>query len=478
MAEGETSGFFRKDGPYSWVIFFVIVANSTMVGLMYTILGVMTYEYPILLGIPQSQANLVGSVMLGIFLFTVPINTILVSNVNLRVCAGIGSACAIIGVFSSAFVSQLWHLLLGFALCGGYGVSLLWTASIKIVPHYFKKRQKMAYMATGVGYGIGRAVFPYIITSIFKVTNYKETMLYTVIFYAISISAPIAYKEQLPKARPDSAVALFKAYTHPLKRYIVPFHLLNGYLWNAELTGVAVILFTYIEHNTASTSIATTVQTINGAMQLTGAIGLTLLLLKVKLNHYILQIVFNLLIGVVCFVIGAYRNEYSFYVAAGVLGFMEAIMVGNITCVCHHLYPEKDVVYAFGFHEAVGGIAGFLAPFTAGLIQDKFGQDAGFYYLGCNSVLGGLIYILAGIIRKSTWAHRPENKLEDATPSDTEASQISDKKSIGTEEDGDAQSSIEGVGTEKLEITMADGATAETFTNEAYEKSDAEQSAL
>ena len=334
---------------------------------------------------------------------------------------------------------------------------MVWTATIKIVPHYFKTRQKMAYMATGVGYGIGRAVFPYIITSIYDATNYRDTILYCCCFFLLSISAPISYKEQMPKGRHKTAAKLIKAYVHPLKRYIAPFHLANGYLWNAELTGVAVILYTYIERTTDSEMVATNVQTINGAMQMAGAIGLTLILMKCKMNHYVLQIVCNFLIGVACIVLGAYKNEYSYYVTAGCLGFMEAIMVGNITCVCHHLYPEKDVVYAFGFHEAVGGIAGFVAPYTAGLIQENFGYEIGFYYLAANSMLGGLLYIIAGLIRRSIWTHRPEpeegtNDSASATSAtnDTEAS--NEKGSLSSSDNDVNKTTAD----EKLEISADD----------------------
>ena len=62
--------FWKHDGPYSWIVLLVIVVNSTMVGLLYTVVGVMTNEYPTLLSISQSQANLVGSILLGVFLFT------------------------------------------------------------------------------------------------------------------------------------------------------------------------------------------------------------------------------------------------------------------------------------------------------------------------------------------------------------------------------------------------------------------------
>jgi len=431
-----------------------------MVGLLYTTFGVMTEKYPHMLGIEQSSANLVGAVGLGVFLFTVPFNTILVSNVNLRICSAIGCFFAIGGVLSSAWASQLWHLLVGLSLCGGYGVSMLWTATIKIVPHYFKARQKMAYMATGIGYGIGRAVFPYIVTTIYDATNYRDTVLYTVIFFAFSITAPICYREQLPKDRPKTAAKLLKAYVHPLKRYIAPFHLANGYLWNAELTGVAVVLFTYVDRTTGSETIATNVQTINGAMQMAGAIGLTLILLKVKMNHYVLQIVCNFLIGVACIVLGAYKNEYSFYVTSGILGFMEAIMVGNITCVCHHLYPEKDVVYAFGFHEAVGGIAGFVAPYTAGLLQERYGDEIGFYYLAANSMLGGALYIIAGLIRPTIWTHRPEPEEEsnDST-SATSATEGSNEKASLSSSDATADDKLQ-ISADDVKPELTSGAAA------------------
>jgi len=48
----------------------LMVLNSTMVGLLYTVIAVMTNEYPELLDINTAQANLVGSVLLGTFLAT------------------------------------------------------------------------------------------------------------------------------------------------------------------------------------------------------------------------------------------------------------------------------------------------------------------------------------------------------------------------------------------------------------------------
>ena len=49
---------------------FVIILNSSMGGLLYTTIGIMTEKYPHVLDIEQSSSNLVGAVALGIYMFT------------------------------------------------------------------------------------------------------------------------------------------------------------------------------------------------------------------------------------------------------------------------------------------------------------------------------------------------------------------------------------------------------------------------
>ena len=290
----------------------------------------------------------------------------------------------------------------------GYGVSMIWTSTIKIAPHYFKVRLQMAYMATGLGYGIGRTVFPYIIASIYEATSYRNAVLFTAVLFAQSLSAPIFYIEQLPRDCPKSAAELLKAYIKPLHRFIAPFHLANAYLWIAELTGITIIMYTYVAHATENDTAAVNVQTINGAMQIAGAASLIAFLVKFKINQFALQIVCNVLIGAACIVFGTNKNICSFYLTAGALGFMESILYGNILGLCHHLYPADHVVYAFGFHEVFGGIAGFATPYTISLIQQRWGDEAGFYYLAACSFLAGLVYIVSYVVRPVIWKPFPE----------------------------------------------------------------------
>lgn len=63
--------FWRKDGPYSWVIM-VTIAVSRFSGISFglTTLGVLAGEYPKHFGVEQAQTNLIGSTLLGMFLFS------------------------------------------------------------------------------------------------------------------------------------------------------------------------------------------------------------------------------------------------------------------------------------------------------------------------------------------------------------------------------------------------------------------------
>jgi MFS family permease len=105
------------------------------------------------------------------------------------------------------------------------------------------------------------------------------------------------------------------------------------------------------------------------------------------------------------------------YASAAVVGMVYAITIGNIACVCSHLYNPDYVEYVFGFQSAVGGIGGFLGPFTAGLIQPKFGQSAGFWYLAGLILFGGMVLIVASLFRRRIIKPYEDQLLQTAEPS-------------------------------------------------------------
>ena len=63
--------FWKKDGPYSWVILITIVL-SRFAGLGFAIAttGVLADEYPRHFGVEQAETNVIGSTLLGVYLFS------------------------------------------------------------------------------------------------------------------------------------------------------------------------------------------------------------------------------------------------------------------------------------------------------------------------------------------------------------------------------------------------------------------------
>lgn len=294
-------------------------------------------------------------------------------------------------------------------------------STVAIIPHYFEKKANMAYMATGLGAGIGLSSFPYIYTSFRSSLSYRDTMLCMLPIAACSASAPLAFKAQLPNQQVKSFTRFIKGYIRPLKQSISIFYMMNTYFWNVGQVGVAILLFSYI-NDLHGIQTATNVQTIFGLLQAIGGITFTLLLIKVKVNHFLLHIFCNATNGIACIAAAIFTQDYVQYICAAVIGFVAAVTIGNMGCVCSHLYAKSDVEYMFGYQEAVGGIAGIIGPFTTSLLQSKLGLSSGFYFMGAHLLVGAAVLVLLMLFKRSVispFAEDSESNTDDETSEQT-----------------------------------------------------------
>jgi len=88
-----------------------------------------------------AKASLIGSLTFGSTLCCSPIAGILVDKIGIRCTVFIGGAVATISIFISSFVTQQYEtlcLFYGFGL--GFGLSLVYSPSLTMVGHYWKKR--------------------------------------------------------------------------------------------------------------------------------------------------------------------------------------------------------------------------------------------------------------------------------------------------------------------------------------------------
>jgi MFS family permease len=77
-----------------------------------------------------------------------------------RLLIVIGSACQVLGVFTTSGISQYWQLILAQGIVQGIGNGLYFTPCIAVVSTYFAKRGVLAMAFTACGAPAGGIVFP------------------------------------------------------------------------------------------------------------------------------------------------------------------------------------------------------------------------------------------------------------------------------------------------------------------------------
>ena len=281
-------------------------------------------------------------------------------------------------------------------------MSMNFTSTIGIVPHYFDKRKSVAYAAPGLGSGIAMVTYPYILTNLLQAYNYKLAVLYLSPVFLLTITAPLVFKSQLPTNKPESLITALKQFTKPLRQFVTPFYLLNAYFWNGGHVSVMVLLFSYITRR-SDISVATLAYSLLGAGFLCGTFLIVVYLMKFSLNHYILQISSHVVLAATCFTFAFTDNIYVYYVAALINNMAYGVVIANMACLSVHLYPCSQVESAFSFQEAVGGVSGIIAPITAGLVQSIYGDRAGLCYIAAHGLLAAVSLIIPALIRRQLW---------------------------------------------------------------------------
>ena len=82
-----------------------------------------------------------------------------------------------------------------------------------------------------------------------------------------------------------------------------------------------------------------------------------------------------------------------------------------MACLSAHLYPATLVESAFSFMEAVGGLAGIVAPVTAGLLQKLYGGSVMLCYVAAHGAIAALILIVLAVVRRELW--QPYREIAD-----------------------------------------------------------------
>jgi len=166
--------FVPPDGGWGWVVCVASMwANGTVMGIINTF-GIIYVQMRDQYSESDSEVSLktafVGSTCTGVTFLMCIVASILSDRVGIRPTALTGAVLALAGLLSSAFIEKLEYLYLTYGVILGLGSALVYSPSLVILGHYFKKHMGLVNGIVSFGSSIFTIaltrILPYLLETI------------------------------------------------------------------------------------------------------------------------------------------------------------------------------------------------------------------------------------------------------------------------------------------------------------------------
>ena len=138
------------------------------------------------------------------------VSSILSDRVGIRPTAFVGTIFGLIGLLSSAFVTQLELLYLTFGICLGLGAGLIYSPSLVILGHYFDKHMGLANGIVAFGSSLFSIILSIALPYLLRSIQIKYTFLVLAAMYLILVLCTLTWKPLIPKQSNLAALTLSK----------------------------------------------------------------------------------------------------------------------------------------------------------------------------------------------------------------------------------------------------------------------------
>ncbi|CAH1799429.1 unnamed protein product [Owenia fusiformis] len=168
------------DGGYGWLVMFTSFwVNGTIFGILNTF-GVLYVR--MLKDFSNGSEDMafktswVGSLYIGMTFGMSPVASILTDRLGIRKTAILGGIIATSGMLASSFIRQLEWLYLTYGILLGFGSSLVYTPSMVILGHYFRKRLGIVNGIVCFGSSVFTIALPFIENYLLDTIGLANTM--------------------------------------------------------------------------------------------------------------------------------------------------------------------------------------------------------------------------------------------------------------------------------------------------------------
>ncbi|CAG2213556.1 SLC16A10 [Mytilus edulis] len=206
--------FTPPDGGWGWVVCFTsMLCNGTVFSIMNTFGILYTFlldEYAAGDSEISLKTSFVGSVSTGLTFLMSIVSSILSDRVGIRQTAFVGTLFGLVGLVSSAFVTELELLYLTFGVFLGIGAGLIYSPSLTILGHYFDKHMGLVNGIVAFGSSLFSIILSIALPYLLKGIQVKYTFIVLAGMYLILVFCTLTWKPLIPKQSNLAALTLSK----------------------------------------------------------------------------------------------------------------------------------------------------------------------------------------------------------------------------------------------------------------------------
>ncbi|XP_062615592.1 monocarboxylate transporter 10-like [Saccostrea cucullata] len=414
--------FVPPDGGWGWVVCFTsLLTNGTAFSILNTFGIIYVYlvkEYAKGDHAIAFKTSWVGSVCTGITFLMCIFASICSDRIGIRPTAFFGAALGVIGLFSSAFITQLELLYLTYGLFLGIGGGFVYSPSLVIIGHYFKKHMGIVNGIVAFGSSIYTIILSIVLPIVLESLGIKYTFMILGGLYCMLLLCTLTWKPLFHRETnlPELALSTESIVQHASDccswtRKYLNLKIFKNRAYLIWFLGLAVALFGYfvpfvhLVKHTQDNFPGSNAFILITCMQVTSGVG-RIVFGKVAdlafVNRIYMQQCAFVVMGIVTACIPFSASFEGLIAICLILGICDGIFVCLLGPIAFDIVGPLEASQAIGFM-----LGGFSIPFTvgppiAGFLYDHLhSYEIAFVAAGVPPIVGAIMMCLIPRVQQS-----------------------------------------------------------------------------
>ncbi|KAK2189446.1 hypothetical protein NP493_106g02042 [Ridgeia piscesae] len=205
MAAQSCKGFVPADGGWGWVVCWMSFWTNAVIFGMLNSFGIIYVEMLRVFDNGEDDLSFrtswVGALQISMTFLMSPVVSVLVDLLGIRTTAFAGVVISTTGMLASSFVPTISLLYLTYGLLTGLGISLVYTPSMIILGHYFKRHLGVVNGIVVFGSAVSTMIMPFVLQNLLVNVGLQRTMRIMAGLLASQGVCAVTWKPQYGRAK-------------------------------------------------------------------------------------------------------------------------------------------------------------------------------------------------------------------------------------------------------------------------------------